>query len=108
MDTVRDLIGMDIDIDVYDDVCEDLAIAFIGPMELTKVGEKEFAEVLDYGFEHCAANKYGDDAEYILIQCDDPDEKVWKQRVRNARRFFYAAAGYCREEEYKRWFKEDK
>lgn len=32
---VRDFIKQSIDVDVYDDVCEELAIAFCGPMELT-------------------------------------------------------------------------
>ena len=107
MDTVRDLIAMDVDIDVYDDVGDFFGIAFCGPLMLTAEGEKEFAEVLDYGWEYFGADKYGDDPEYILILCDDPDEKVWKRRVRNARKFFYAAAGYCAAEDYEKWFKEE-
>ena len=41
--TVREFIKRDDDIDVYDDVCEELGIAFCGPLELTPEGEKQFS-----------------------------------------------------------------
>lgn len=44
---VKDLITQEIDIDVYDDVCEELGIAFCGPVELTDDGAHEFADVLE-------------------------------------------------------------
>ena len=48
---VRELLKMDIDIDVYDNVTEELAVAFCGPMELTEAGIRRFGEVLDYWVE---------------------------------------------------------
>lgn len=94
---VRDLIAQEIDIDVYDDVCEELGIAFCGPMELTEAGSAEFADVLEYGIEltdRCA------------IVNVDVAEGEWQKRLSRAKKFFHSAAGYCPEEDYNRWFKE--
>ncbi len=103
--TIRDLISMEIDIDVYDDVCEELGIAFCGPQKLTEEGEREFAEIMDYPVK-INVNSYGGlPAAIVLI--DDPDEKVWKDRLRKAKRFFDGAAGYCSCDNYDRWFEED-
>ena len=100
--TIRDLIHHEIDIDVYDDVCEDMAIAFCGPQPLTDEGEKEFAEIMDYPV-MINPNSYGGyPAAIVLI--DDPDEAVWKCRLKKAKRFFYSAAGYCDNESYDKWF----
>ena len=103
--TVRDLIQKGIDIDVYDDVCEELGIAFCGPLQLTEDGEKEFSEVMGYEVE-INPHSYGNlPAAIVLI--DDPDEAVWTERLEKAKRFFYSAAGYCACDDYDRWFIED-
>lgn len=102
--TIRDLIQMEIDIDVYDDVCEDLAIAFCGPQLLTDEGEKEFADIMDYEVEINPCSYGGLPAAIVLV--DDPDEKVWEERLAKAKRFFDGAAGYCACDDYDRWFKE--
>lgn len=95
---VRDLISQEIDIDVYDDVCDALAIAFCGPLKLTPEGEAKFSEVMDYDVE-----LYGDHA---VVCVDDDDPTVWKRQLRRAKGFFEAAAGYCPADDYDRWFKE--
>lgn len=92
---VKDLIQQDIDIDVYDDVCEELGIAFCGPLELTEHGAQKFAEVLNY-----EVQLHNDCA----IVCVDAPEGEWQRRLRKAKKFFYAAAGYCAEEDYNNWF----
>lgn len=102
--TVKDLLKMEVDIDVYDDVCEELAIAFCGPMELTKEGEETFAEVMNYEVEFNTCSYGGLPA--VIIKVDDPDEDVWNARLENARLFFESAAGYCSCEDYDRWFKQ--
>ncbi len=95
---VKDLLKMDIDVDVYDDVCESLAIAFCGPQPLTEEGKKEFSEVLalpvilDRSFAACT------------VEIDDPDEKTWKRRLRKAKKLFESAAGYCAAEDWDKWF----
>ena len=94
---VRDLISQEIDIDVYDDVCEELGIAFCGPIELTDAGETEFAEVMDYEIE-----LHND---CVIINVDAP-EGVWQKKLSKAKKFFYAAAGYCADTDYDNWFKE--
>lgn len=93
--TVRELITQDIDIDVYDDVCEELAIAFCGPLELTECGKQKFAEVLDYELQ------LNDDC---AIVCVDAPEGEWQRRLRKAKQFFNAAAGYCSSDDYDNWF----
>ena len=101
--TIRDLIQQEIDIDVYDDVCEELGIAFCGPQPLTPEGEKEFAEVMDYEIQINPCSYGGLPAAIVMIeQYDD-----WKKRLGRAKRFFYAAAGYCACDDYDRWFGKD-
>lgn len=99
---VRDLIEMEIDIDVYDDVCDDIGIAFCGPLVLTEQGKEKFADVLDYPVKLHDCNG----TLMAQVRIDDDDEKVWSKRLRKAKEFFYAAAGYCAADDYDKWFKE--
>ena len=94
--TVRDLIKQDIDIDVYDDVDESLGIAFCGPLVLTDEGERHFGEAL--GLEISLVN------DVAIVGVDDDDEKTWKRRLKIAKEFFEAAAGYCDSDDYDAWF----
>lgn len=93
---VKDLITQEIDIDVYDDVCEELGIAFCGPLELTEDGTKEFADVMEYDIE------INDDCAIVNV---DAPEGVWQKKLKKAKHFFHAAAGYCADDDYRRWFK---
>lgn len=90
---IKDLIKMNIDTDVYDDVCEELAIAFVGPLSLTEEGQKKFADVLDYDVDF--------DNEVTIVKIDSDD---WEDKLEKAKEFFHAAAGFCPEEDYKKWF----
>ena len=102
---VREFIKIEQDIDVYDDVCEELGVAFCGPLELTTDGEKKFAEVMDYDIEiHPAPAGYGCGCAIVAVY--DPDDKVWKRKLRKAKEFFNSAAGYCADEDFQKWFKE--
>ena len=104
--TVRDLMLVDNDIDVYDNVCESLAIAFCNPFDddevhdwseyLTERGMKQFAEVLDYPMEIIFGN--------AIVCIDDPEDNVWRARLIMAKWFFESAAGYCSCEDYDKWF----
>lgn len=90
---VKDLIPMEVDVDVYDDCCEACQIAFCGPMKLTENGEKRWAKVLEHEisfFGDCTAIVHADDE-------DDADEVA---------AFFNAAAGYCSVSDYDAWFDE--
>lgn len=98
--TVRDLLKMEICVDVVDDVTEDLYIAFDGPQALTPEGEKEFALALDLEV------RPGADSGLYVICVDDEDDRTWKRRLRNAAKLFEGMAGYCSVPEYKLWFKE--
>ena len=96
---VRDFIKEEWDMDIYNDVTTDWGIAFCGPLELTEEGESEWDDVLDYNIDvyevHCEA----------IVHVDGPDG-VWQKLNRRAKRFFYAAAGYCSCEDYEKWFVE--
>lgn len=95
---VEDLLCKEIDMDVYDDVCEELAIAFCGPVVLTDEGRKVFAEALDLPI------SIDDWNHTITVHVDDADEKTWKRNLREAKRFFESAAGYCADSDYQKWF----
>lgn len=101
--TVRDFIKIEEDIDVYDNVCEELGIAFCGPMELTEQGLEKFKEVLNYKITIYRDPYSGDCA---VLDIDSDDEKTWKKKLKKASEFFYSLAGYCSEENYEKWFKE--
>lgn len=87
------------DIDVWDNVCEELGIAYCTGTKLTKEGEEYFKEVLDYDIDvdedYCTA----------IIDIDD-EEGIWQKKLRKAKEFFYSAAGYCAESDYDKWFAE--
>lgn len=100
---IKDLIAKEIDIDCYDNVVEDIGIAFCGPMVLTDEGMKEFGDVIEYTAE-IIEDPIGYDVCIIIVD-DDPDVS-WKDKVKRAKRFFYAIAGYCADTDYQRWFKD--
>lgn len=94
---VKDLLKMDIDIDVCDDYTEDCYIAYVGVTELTEYGKKEFRRALELECE-----MYDD---IVIIKCYvDGDDDESKKNVKNCTRLFYALAGYCSCTNYRRWF----
>ena len=97
---VKEFIKREDDIDVYDNVCEELGIAFCGPVRLTAEGKRHFAEVLEYDID--VDEKYG----CAVVDVDD-DDGIWEGKLRKAKEFFYTAAGYCGDEDYQRWFVEE-
>ena len=98
---VRDFIKREIDIDVYDDVCEELGIAFCGPAELTPEGEEKFAEVLDYDIE--IVNEGWAMWQNAIVHVDGEN---WRHKLHVAKEFFDSLAGFCPCDDYDRWFKE--
>ena len=87
------------DVDVYDNVCEELGIAFCGSVKLTSEGKKEFSDVLEYEID------VDEDECYAIIDIDD-EEGIWQKKLKRAKQFFYSVAGYCNDENYNKWFKE--
>lgn len=94
---VKDLLDQEVCIDVYDDVCEELAIAFDGPQELTEAGKEHFAEVLEFPI------SLGEDC--IIVHVDDEDEDVFLKKLYQAKELFESLAGFCTEDEWNLWFK---
>ena len=100
MMTVKDFIEQDIEIDVYDTMTDDIAIAFVGPARLTEAGAAHFSPVLDMQMMIKNAPGLGVTA-YVVVDGDD-----WEKKQRQAKEFFDAAAGYCPADNYKKWFKD--
>lgn len=99
---VSDLLPQKIDIDVYDNVCEELAIAFCGPLELTEAGHKEFDDVLDYDIRMISDSYGGLPRVVVLVDGDN-----FEHKLNRAEKFFYSAAGYCSNDDFEKWFKEN-
>lgn len=93
---VRDLLNLEIDMDVYDNVCEELAIAFCAPVTLTDAGREHFKDALDLEVESIRDG-------YIIIDVDDPDEKEWNRKLNCAKEFFESMAGLCSAEDFDKW-----
>ena len=87
------------DVDVYDNVCDEIGIAFCGQVRLTEEGKDHFKEVLTYNI------KVDEDCQIAIVDVD-AEEGVWQKKLKKAKEFFHAAAGYCADDDYKKWFKE--
>lgn len=98
---VRELLGMEIDIDTYDDYDETLGIAFCGPAELTEEGKEEFAEILELDVT-MYYNKRWDCYDTAVVHITEEDEQVQK-----AADLFNMLAGYWPDSIYKKYVKED-
>lgn len=99
---VKDLLEMEISIDVYDNVCEELSIAFEGPIELTEAGKQKFAEVLKY---EVSLHDNGADV-VAIVDVDDYDEAEFERKLAAAKELFESMAGWCTVDEGKLWFKD--
>ena len=97
--TVNELLKQEIDIDVYDDVCEELGIAFCGPMGLTEKGREKFSYVLDEEVE-----MFGTD--YCVVKINQYPEGIWQKKLNALIELFESLAGFCPYDEYDEWFKE--
>lgn len=86
---IRDLINLEIDVDVMGNI----AIAFCGPLELTPEGIEHFSEVLDLEVEVSNTEAYVDQGNSRLYD--------------KAKEFFWAAAGYCSDSLWTKFFKEE-
>ena len=95
---VKDLLKMDIDIDVCDDYDERCYIAFCGEAKLTHEGEERFRDALELPI---TLNIKEDRVDNIcIISCDTEHD------AESCRELFVALAGYCSESDYDRWFEE--
>ena len=90
--TVKELLKMEIDVDVYDDVCEKLGIAFCGPCKLTKEGEDEFKDILDLEVDLIEDRRYGG-YECGVVNVDDEDG-IWQKKLEKGKRVFDVLAGF--------------
>ena len=88
------------DVDVYDDVCCDLGVAYCGTL-LTKEGRTHFRSVmnLEVTLEQHPRHGYWEAVVHI-------DGEGWERRLKKCQELFEGAAGYISEKEYHKWFKE--
>lgn len=99
---VKDLMEMQISVDVYDNVCDELAVAFEGPIELTEASKRKFAEVLEYNV------SLHDNGAYVvaIVDVDDENETEFERKLAVAKELFESMAGWCTMDEGREWFKE--
>ena len=98
--TVKDLLAIkNIDIDVYDNYCEELGIAYCGT-QLTEQGNEKYKEILELEIELDLKN----DVAVILIDTPNRSEEECERLLRKACRMFNGMAGYCDEETYNKYF----
>ena len=104
--TVRELLTKELDIDVYDNVCEELGIAFCGPQSLTDDGEAHFAEALNFDVEVIEPNEAIHQYSWVGIVDVDGEEGEWQKKLAIAKELFHTLAGYCSVSEFERFVKE--
>ena len=100
--TIREFIklwadGTHSDIDVTENVSESFCIAYCGT-QLTKEGEKEWDDVLNYNIEVNENPRWPE----AVVDMDTASDK----EIDRVRSFFYAMAGYCAESYYDLWFED--
>lgn len=100
---VKDFIKQEISVDVVDDVCEELYIAFDGPLHLTDAGKEHFAYALELEVEMHSPCP-GDILAIVHVDDEFFHDEMWEYNLEKATEFFWAAAGYCAEDDYKKWF----
>ena len=101
---VEDLLKRDISVDVYDDVCEELAVVFEGAVTLTPEGRAHFAEALTYDCELITSYRGGVPYELVTVMIDGNDGDAWEGRLKKAKELFYSLAGYCPADDFDAWF----
>ena len=97
--TIRGLLRMNIDIDVYDDDSDGIGIAFCGPVGLTDEGRKEWRDILYYKVSFVDETIAGDIAVVKI-----PDDVDYDEKLDRCSEFFGALAGYCSQEDWEKWF----
>ena len=97
--TIRGLLAMNIDIDVYDDDSDGIGIAFCGPVGLTDEGKKEWEDILDYKVSFVDGTICGDIAVVKI-----PDDVDYDEMLDRCSDFFGALAGYCSQSDWDEWF----
>ena len=87
------------DIDVYDNVCEEIAIAYCGGYTLTEEGTEHFKDALEMEIDVI-------ERDCIAIVDVDDEEGIWQKKLKKAKEFFYSIAGYCSDNNFDKWFVE--
>lgn len=97
--TIRDLLAMNIDIDVYDADTDGIGIAYCGPTGLTAAGAEYFKDVLDYEVEFVDGTYAGDIAVVHI-----PDDVDYDEMLEKTEELFSSLAGYCSQKDWDNWF----
>lgn len=95
---VRELLSMDICIDVCDDYNEECSIAFCGSVGLTEIGKDVFTDVLELPIRII---NVGTSCPTAIVYCEN------SRQSRGAAQLFRSLAGFCTVEEWEMWFNEE-
>ena len=102
---LKELLKLDIDVDVSDDYadqfydgdrCFDSIIAFVGPCKLTEAGQERYKNIMDLDVDV-------DESTAIVHIPENEDEKM-EEMEKEVMLFFYAVAGYMSEDLYEEYF----
>lgn len=102
---VKDLLKMDIDIDVIDNYTEECYIAFCGPITLTPSAKRKFSRALNIECE--VIHDHGYFGDFVTLKCDTGDDEIAEKNVQACIDLFYSLAGFCSSEDYDKWFIEE-
>lgn len=95
--TFRQFIAQDVDCDVFNTLTGGGDIAFVGPIALTDAGKEEFSSILDLQVQ------VDTDSKYPTAEVTIPDDGAI-EKLRKLKTFLKAAAGYCPQSTWDRWF----
>lgn len=95
---VRDLIKLDIDLDITTNIYDDPYCAFVGPQPITRYGESYWEDVLNLECE------ISDEAPVAVIIIPEGEEA--EEINDGIKEFFSSCAGYCSIPDYQSWFGE--
>ena len=101
--TIKDFIEVFNDtVDVYDNYCEELCVAYCGE-KLTPEGEKHFAEALNL-----PVIEIRSDVVIVGVNMPGLSEKSVEKRLAIAKEFFESVAGQCSAPDWDKWIVSEK
>lgn len=95
----KDFINQEVDLDIFDDYTEDLAVNFVGPgYKFTEEGLKKFQPLFDVDI------MIDGDETFACLFLAEYDDETCEKLERLAIRYFNWQAGYCKQETFDKYF----
>lgn len=101
----KDLLRKEVDIDMGDTIVDGLYGCLVGPIYLTENGEDYFADILECDVQIDCDSEDVLCWDYGFLELDNTTD--WEHKRRLAKKFISYAAGYCNEETWNEYFKDE-